>query len=251
VNRFRWSALLVSLVLALSWTSAAQATTTATGDEKVCSLEEGLTSFSEEVSTQTTGTHPTASASFSVKEGCRVGVILASFNQVGELIDSEPPLPESGEIPTSGPGDHAVTVDLPVCSPFVVLFIGAQPTPQGGMPLAGTVLSELHASVSAMRAGDEPAPEPDQEQVFLGGTSGETECPTSSSSPSSTEPRPSTPSTTPAPGQVASPITTQPAEGALPFTGSNAMPMLVAALVLLTGGATILLAARRRSHQGE
>jgi hypothetical protein len=49
-------------------------------------------------------------------------------------------------------------------------------------------------------------------------------------------------------GEVAAPTTTVEGSGALPFTGTNAMPMLVAGLVLVAGGAAAVLGSRLRGR---
>ena len=73
----------------------------------------------------------------------------------------------------------------------------------------------------------------------------------SSSSTSTTEieqPAPAAPSSTEAPAAVAAPSTSEAEEAGLPKTGSSAMPMLVAALVLLTVGGAALFASRVRGR---
>jgi hypothetical protein len=249
VKRSRLSAALVALVLMLSWANAARATTPSApsqGDEKVCSPDEGLTSFSEEISTVTTGSHPTASASFTVKEGCLVGVALASFDEILRPVDQDPPpVPGSDQIPLSGPGDHTLTVDLPVCTHFIAVFVAAVPTPDGNMPTAAALVQRLRAAARAVASHQnqtEPA------QILLAGTQGDTECPTTTTSTTTTTTSPSS-STQPQATNSTQHTTTSVGGGQLPFTGSGSLPLLIAALVMVIGGAASVLAARVRGRR--
>lgn len=253
MKRFRWSAALVALALMLSWASAAWATTPSApspADEKVCSPDEGLTSFSEEILTVTTGAHPTASASFTVKEGCLVGVALASFDELLRPVDQDPPpVPGSDEIPLSGPGDHTLTVDLPVCTHFIAVFVAAVPTPDGNMPTASALVQRLRAAARAMASHQnqtEPA------QILLAGTQGDTECPetTTSTTTTTTTTSPSS-STQPQATSSTQLTTTSEGGGQLPFTGSGSLPLLIAALVMVAGGAASVFAARIRGRKAQ
>ena len=246
MKRFRWSAALAGLLLVLSWAGTApaasptgQATNGQTvtepstaptqpppGDE-LCDPDDGITSHSE-ISTDTASAHPSASASFTVKEGCRVIVFLVSVDEDGELVDSDPAL--DSEDPISGPGEHTLKVDLPDCQQFFVFFDAFKLPKEGEPPAPEDLLKAQRATAEAVSNGDEP---PELEVVPLDRTEGDTtNCPTSSSSPSTTQ----APTTTAAPGQ-------------LPFTGSNSLPLLIAALVMLTVGGAALLAARTRDGQ--
>jgi hypothetical protein len=243
VKRFLWSAVLLGLALMLSWAGAAQATTstgsttdsTTTTSEppasevKDCTPEEGLASHSK-ISTDADSAHPSASASFTVKDGCRVLVFLASFDLAGsadnpKLVDVAPAL---GENPVFESGDHSLKVKLPTCTHFGVLLAAEKPSTGDQAPQVQKLLKADHAAAAAMSDGKEPAPEPTLLEAIEGDT---TDCPTSSSAPSSTE----APTTTAAPGQ-------------LPFSGSNSLPILIAALVLLAGGGAALYATRIRSR---
>jgi hypothetical protein len=237
VNRLRWSAALVVLVLMLSWAGAAQAQTPPSeqpADGRICSADEGLTTGSDEIeiSTEKTGGHPTASASFTVNEGCQVQIVLASIDQrTDDVFDTDPPLPDSGEVPTTGPGDHTLTVDLPICTRFLVFLDVIRP---------GQGVVTRQALAQDQRAVD-------GEDTIVGAAEGGTDCPSSStvpsaSAPSSTVGSVSVPSTS-APSTQLAPVSTVVANE-LPFTGSNTLALLIAALVLLTGGGAILFAAR-------
>jgi hypothetical protein len=254
VKRLRWSAVLVGLVLMLSWAGAAQAQTTTDqtaggptegqvvtpppdtppaqeSQERVCSPAEGLTTGVDqiEIKTDTAGAHPTASASFTVKEGCLVRIVLESVDEnKSEVVDSDPPLPESGQIPTSGPGDHTLTVDLPSCSKFFVALDAVMP---GQEP---PLRAQRGAAVLDTRR-------PRDEDVILGQATGTTKnCPTLAGAPPSDQP---TTTTT----ETADATETAPADE-LPFTGSKAMPLLIAGLVLVTGGGAMLFGARVRGR---
>jgi hypothetical protein len=259
VKRLRFGAVLLALVLALGWASAAQATGTTTGDqttptvqtppteptepteptqpteptepggdEKPCSATEGLVSHSA-ISVDKSSNHPSASASFTVKEGCQVVVLLFSGKGNGdantELFDLAP----EGD-PLAGPGDHTLTVDLPNCSQFIVDFVAFSPAdiPAGAQTLSGARMD----AVRVMAEGDEPPPDDFLLDEVVDKT---TNCPTQTTNG---EVRPTTTvATTVAPG------------GQLPFTGTNAMPILIAGLVLVAGGAAAVIASRMRGRQ--
>jgi len=270
VKRLRWSAVLVGLVLMLSWAGAAQAQTTtdqtASGptegqvvtpppdtppaqesQERMCSPAEGLTTGVDqiEITTDTAGAHPTASASFTVKEGCLVRIVLESVDEnKSEVVDSDPPLPESGQIPTSGPGDHTLTVDLPSCSKFFVALDAVMP---GQEPPLG---AQRGAAVLDTRR-------PRDEDVILGQATGTTtNCPTLAGAPPSDQPTATTTETADATETATADATETTTAGAtetttadeLPFTGSKAMPLLIAGLVLVTGGGAMLFGARVRGR---
>jgi hypothetical protein len=248
VKRFRWSAALVALAMMLSWASAAQATqpsdgggststtstststttsstssttTTTTAPQpaelRFCDPAEGVVSHSG-ISLDTASEHPSASASFTIKEGCQVLVALASFDldsQSEEPFDIDPPL--DTENPFSGPGEHTLKVDLPTCAQFDVVFVAFPAPPEGEAPSA-----DLKQLARATASGDQ---QQSQEPTVLDEKDGQTtNCPT----------------------------TTTEGAGQLPFTGSNSsLPLLIAALVMLAGGAVALFAARvrgRRAH---
>jgi hypothetical protein len=242
-------AVLLGLVLAMSWASAAQATgdtaptttvaptttttapqetTTTTepgGNEKPCSATEGLASHSA-ISVDDASDHPSASASFTVKEGCQVVVFLFSGKGNGdentELFDFAP----DGD-PVFGPGDYTLTVDLPSCSQFIVDFVAFAPdtAPQDGAQMLSRAKTN---AVRVMAAGDQPPDDSLLDEV-IGDT---TNCPTQTTN-----------------GEVAP--TTTVAPGKLPFTGTNAMPILIAGLVLVAGGGAALAASRMRGRQAK
>ena len=260
MKRLRWSAVVLGLLLAMTWASAAQAdenpttsvdqTTTTTvpeettpptkpedttpttepeattpttepgGGEKPCSPSEGLASHTK-ISVDKASDHPSASASFTVKEGCQVVVFLFSAKGNGdentELFDFAP----EGN-PAAGPGEHTLTVDLPDCSPFIVDFVGFP----AELPEAGAqMLSQATAAAQTMAAGGEPPEEPSLLDEQIGQT---TNCPNAEVVPTTT--------LTAADGER------------LPKTGSNALPMLLGGLVLVAGGTSALIAARMRSR---
>jgi LPXTG-motif cell wall-anchored protein len=165
--------------------------------------------------------HPSASASFTVREGCRVVVFLFAGKGNGdentELFDFAP----EGD-PVAGPGDHTLTVGLPSCSQFIVDFVAFPPetAPRDGAEMLSKAKTD---AVQVMAEGDQPPDDSLLDEV-IGET---TNCPTQTTNQ-----------------EVA--LTTTPAGGKLPRTGSNAMPMLIAGLVLVTGGAAALVASRMR-----
>ena len=248
MKRLRWSAVLLGLVLATTWASAAQATGTTTtttvdqtttttapketttttepgGNQEPCSASEGLASHSA-ISVDKASAHPSASASFTVKEGCQVAVFLFAGKGNGdentELFDFAP----EGN-PLAGPGDHTLTVDLPSCSEFIVDFI-AFPPPEIERGGGAEVLSRARTDAAQVMAeGDQPPDDSLLDEV-IGET---TNCPTQTTN-----------------GEVAAPTTTVEGTGALPFTGTNAMPMLIAGLVLVVGGAAAVLGSRLRGR---
>jgi hypothetical protein len=236
VKRFRWSAVLVALALMLSWASAAQATqpsdeggttTTSTStststtttttapkpeEPRFCDPAEGVVSHTG-ISLDTAGAHPSASASFTIKEGCRVLVALASFDlnsQSDEPFDIDPPL--STEDPFSGPGEHTLKVDLPPCTQFDVVFVAFPAPPEGEAPSA-----DLKQLTRAMASADQQSQEPTVLDEKDGQT---TNCPTTTGG------------------------------GQLPFTGSSgSLPLLIAALIMVIGGAAALVAGRVRGRR--
>jgi hypothetical protein len=198
----------------------------------------------------TTGAHPTASASFTVKEGCLVGVALASFDEILRPVDQDPPpVPGSDEIPLSGPGDHTLTVDLPVCTHFIAVFVAAVPTPDGNMPTASALVQRLRAAARAVASHQnqtEPA------QILLAGTQGDTECPTTTTSMTTTTTTSPSSSTQPQATSSTQHTTTSGGGGQLPFTGSSSsLPLLIAALIMVIGGAASVLAARGRGRRAQ
>ena len=246
MKRLRWSAVLLGLVLATTWASAAQATGTTTtttveqttttappedtttttepgGGQKPCSASEGLVSHSA-ISVDKTSAHPSASASFTVKEGCQVVVFLfagkGNGDQNTELFDFAP----QGN-PLAGPGDHTLTVDLPDCSQFIVDFI-AFPPPEIERGAGAEVLSRARTDAARVMADGDQPPDDSLLDEVIGET---TNCPTQTTN-----------------GEVAAPTTTVEGTGALPFTGTNAMPTLIAGLVLVAGGAAAVLGSRLR-----
>jgi len=77
-----------------------------------------------------------------------------------------------------------------------------------------------------------------------------TEAPTTTAAPPSTNEAPATtaaPTTTT--GAIGGVITSNNSGGRLPRTGSNPVPMLIGALVLILGGGGLLLAGRLRARQ--
>jgi hypothetical protein len=129
--------------------------------------------------------------------------------------------------PVAGPGDHTLTVDLPSCSEFIVDFVAFAPetAPQDGAQMLSQAKTD---AVRVMAEGDQP-PDDSLLDEMIGET---TNCPTETTN-----------------GEVAP--TTTGAPGKLPFTGTNAMPMLVAGLVLVAGGGTALAASRMRRRQAK
>ena len=262
MKRLRWSAVLLGLVLAMSWAGAAQATsgqttetttpttvpdttpttvgattttepvgtttTTTTepgGNLKPCSPEEGLTSVSG-ISVDDASAHPSASAQFTVKEGCQVVVFLVSGKVTGdiiELFDLAPP-----DDPLFGPGDHSLTVRLPDCADFIVDLVAFNPEEFGPLGAQALMSRAKSDAVRTLSQGSAPPPDPVLDEVQ--GTT--TNCPTQTTN-----------------GKAVTTTTT--GSGQLPFTGTNAMPMLIAGLVLVAGGAVAVLASRRRSRQAK
>ena len=252
MKRFRWSAALVALVLMLSWAGAAQAqeatqptdgsTATAPVDtapetppdtppetppddqEKICDPADGLLSHSSKISLDTASAHPSASASFKVKEGCRVVVFLVSVDENGEVVDSDPSL--DSDDPTSGAGEHTLKVDLPTCAQFFVFFDAFKAPKDSEAPAPEELAQAQRASADAM---SEDTPPPDPEVVPLAEAKGHTTlCPTTT---------------------TVQATTTTAGGGQLPFTGSSSLPMLIAALVMVVGGLAALFAARIRGRQ--
>lgn len=247
MKRLRWSAVLLGLVLATTWASAAQATGTTTtttveqtttttapeetttttvpgGGQKPCSASEGLVSHSA-ISVDKTSAHPSASASFTVKEGCQVVVFLFAGKGNGdentEFFDLAPE-----DDPVAGPGDHTLTVDLPSCSEFIVDFVAFPPPDvEGGAQMLSRARTD---AARVMAEGDQPPDDSLLDEVI----DETTNCPTQTTN-----------------GEVAAPTTTiTEGAGALPFTGTNAMPMLIAGLLLVAGGAAAVLGSRLRGR---
>jgi hypothetical protein len=258
VKRLRWSAVLVGLVLMLSWAGAAQAETptdqttsgptegqvvtppppqtppaaeppaapAAPAKARLCSPDEGLTSGVDEIkiSTDTAGEHPTASASFTVREAASsASSSRASTRARVSCSTPDPSVPGSGEVPASGPGEHTLTVDLPYCSQFAVNLHALRPTRNAPAP-APQVRGAAPGPISTQLV--------DQEDVVLGSAEADTTCPTSASAPPDAQPAP----------------TATVAADELPFTGSSTVPLLIAALVLVAGGGALLYAARLRGR---
>lgn len=249
MKRLRWGAVLLGLVLATSWAGAAQATTstpvvdttattvgattttvgttTTTVPEPVgnepCSVADGLTSHSA-ISVDDSA-HPSASASFTVKEGCEVVVFLVSGKVSGDTIEEFDFAPADAP-PLFGPGDHTLTVRLPDCSDFIVDFVGFKPEPE---PVGvQTLMSSARSDAAQMLGeGEGPAEDPILDEV----TGTTTNCPTQTTN-----------------GEA---VTTTSGSGQLPFTGTNAMPILIVGLVLVAGGAAAVLASRARSRQAK
>jgi hypothetical protein len=250
---------LLGLLLALGWTSAAQATgdttttttvdqatTTTTGPQETttttepggnnrpCSPDEGLESVGD-ISAQTAVAHPTASVDFTVAKGCIVQMALVSFtgllDEPGDFVDVDPEFEEDSFF---GPGDHTLTVDLPTCSDFSVLLFGFPPQ-EGPQLQAHSANQSFHpvkpvkGQAHALAATQDQAPEL---EVIVETEGTTTNCPTQTTN------HEVAPTTTMAPGN-------------LPFTGTNAMPILIAGLVLVAGGAAALIASRMRGRQAK
>jgi LPXTG-motif cell wall-anchored protein len=210
---------------ATTTTTEPEATTTTTepgGGEKPCSPSEGLASHTG-ISIDKTSDHPSASASFTVKEGCQVVVLLFSGKGNGdentEFFDVAP----EGD-PTFGPGDHTLTVDLPDCSPFIVDFFAFSPEP----PEAQSLARASADAAQGMAEGDQPPADDPLLDEVIGET---TNCPTETSN-----------------AEVAPSTILTGGAGSLPKTGSNVVPMLLGGLVLVAGGACALIASRMRSR---
>src|SRR6266567_1113547 len=235
VKRLRWSAVLLGLLLATSWAGAAQATTTSdttattVGDttsttsttvggptttttepapgEKPCSADEGLASHSA-ISVDKSSAHPSASVRFTVKEGCEVLAFLASGKFTDDSIEDVDFAPQDRS-PLFGPGDYELTVRLPDCADFIVL----EPPPEAAPTMMAQARSEAD---QAMTEGQGPlAPGAIEEVVDT-----TTNCPTETTN--------------------AKAVTTTVGGGQLPGTGANALPLLIAGLVLVVGGAAAL-----------
>ncbi len=258
VKRLRWSAVPLGLVLAASWAGAAQATmststddtttttveattttvgatTTTTapepgGSEQPCSVADGLTSHSA-ISVDDASAHPSASASFTVKDGCQVVVFLVSGKVTGDTIEEFDFAPSDAP-PLFGPGDHTLTVRLPDCSDFIVDFVGFKPEPEpvGAQALMASARSDAAQTLSE---GEAPGEEPGENPVLDEVTGTTTNCP---------EVVPTT---------IVEVTTPAPTHEELPGTGTNAMPILIAGLVLVVGGAAAVLASRIRSRQAK
>src|SRR6266566_7953216 len=269
VKRLRWSAVLLGLLLATSWAGAAQATTTSdttattvgdttsttsttVGDtttttvggtttttvggttttvggttttttepapgEKPCSADEGLASHSA-ISVDKSSAHPSASVRFTVKEGCEVLAFLASGKFTDDSIEDVDFAPQDRS-PLFGPGDYELTVRLPDCADFIVDFFVLEPPPEAAPTMMAQARSEAD---QAMTEGQGPlAPGVIEEVVDT-----TTNCPTETTN--------------------AKAVTTTVGGGQLPGTGANALPLLIAGLVLVVGGAAALLASDRKS----
>jgi hypothetical protein len=255
VKRLRFGAVLLGLVLAMGWASPAQATgetttttsvdqtttttapqetTTTTepgGGDQPCSPEEGLESVGD-ISAQTAAAHPTASVDFTVAKGCIVQMALVSFtgllNEPGDFVDVDPPFDVD---PSFGPGDHTLTVDLPTCSSFSVFLFGFPVVESPALQARSLASQSSHISKPVKGQAHTLAATEEPELEVIAETDGHTtNCPTQTTNG---EVRPTT---TVAPGQ-------------LPFTGTNAMPILIAGLVLVAGGAAAVIASRMRGRQ--
>jgi hypothetical protein len=285
VKRLRWSAVLLGLLLATSWAGAAQATTTSdttattvgdttsttsttVGDtttttvggttttttvggttttttvggttttttvggptttttepapgEKPCSADEGLASHSA-ISVDKSSAHPSASVRFTVKEDCEVLAFLASGKFTDDSIEDVDFAPQDRS-PLFGPGDYELTVRLPDCADFIVDFFVLEPPPEAAPTMMAQARSEAD---QAMTEGQGPlAPGAIEEVVDT-----TTNCPTETTN--------------------AKAVTTTVGGGQLPGTGANALPLLIAGLVLVVGGAAALLASRMRSRRAK
>lgn len=262
MKRLRWSAVLLGLVLATSWAGAAQATTNTPADDTTmttveattttveattttvgattttttpepggnepCSVADGLVSHSA-ISVDDASAHPGASASFTVKDGCQVVVFLVSGKVTGDTIEDFDFAPSDAP-PLFGPGDHTLTVRLPDCSDFIVDFVGFKPEPEpvGAQALMASARSDAAQTLSE---GEAPGEGPGENPVLDEVTGTTTNCPTQTTN-----------------GEA---VPTTSGEGQLPFTGTNAIPILIAGLVLVVGGAAAVLASRARSRQAK
>lgn len=219
-------------------TTAPEETTTTTepgGGDRPCSPDEGLESVSD-ISTQTAAAHPTASVDFTVAKGCIVQMALVSFtgllNEPGDFVDVDPEFEEDSFF---GPGDHTLTVDLPNCSSFSVFLFGfpvlespelqARSLASHSIQVAKPVKGQAHT----LAATEEP-----ELEVIVETDGKTTNCPTETTN---AEVRPTSTVV----------ITVAPAK--LPFTGTNALPILIAGLVLVAGGAAAVIASRMRGRQ--
>jgi hypothetical protein len=189
-------------------------------------VDEGLTSVSD-ISVDTASAHPSASAQLTVKEGCEVLVFMFSGKVTGDKIEDFDFAPADAS--PLGPGDHTLKVGLPDCSDFIVDLVGIDPDAEPAD--AQTLMSEASQAVETMSQEDQPPPG----VTLLGEVTGKTtNCPTQATS---NEVVPTTPTT--------------PAAGSLPFTGSNPLPILIAGLVLVAGGAAAVLTSRVRSRRAK
>jgi hypothetical protein len=187
-------------------------------------VAEGLTSVSD-ISVDAASAKPSASAQLTVKEGCQVLVFLFSGKVTGDNIEDFDFAPTDGA--PLGPGDHTLNVGLPDCSDFIVDLVGFDPEPEPAN--AQTLMSEASQAVEAMSQEDQPPPG----VTVLGEVTGKTtNCPTQATN------------------QEVAP-TTAAATGSLPFTGSNPLPILIAGLVLVAGGAAAVVGSRVRSRQAK
>jgi hypothetical protein len=256
---------LLGLVLALGWTSAAQATeettttttveqttttveqttttspqetTTTTapgGGNQSCSPEEGLESVGD-ISAQTAAAHPTASVDFTVAKGCIVQMALVSFtgllDEPGDFVDVDPQFEEDSFF---GPGDHTLTVDLPTCSNFSVFLFGFPVVESPTLQARSLASQSFHPAKPVKGQAQTLAATQEPELEVIVATDGTTtNCPTQTTN-----------------GRVVPTTTLGTAPGKLPFTGTNAMPILIAGLVLVAGGAAAVIASRTRGRQAK
>jgi hypothetical protein len=219
-------------------TTGPEETTTTTepgGGDRPCSPDEGLESVGD-ISVQTAVAHPTASVDFTVAKGCIVQMALVSFtgllDEPGDFVDVDPPFDVD---PSFGPGDHTLTVDLPTCSSFSVFLLGFPVVESPALQARSLASPSFHVTKPVKGQAHALAATQDQEPELevLVETEGETtNCPTQTTN-----------------HEVAT--TTTVAPGKLPFTGTNAMPILIAGLVLVAGGGAALAASRIRSRQAK
>jgi hypothetical protein len=223
---------------ATTTTTAGGATTTTTepgGEEQPCSADDGVESF-DGITAETAGENPTASVNFTIKEGCVVQLALVSFtgllDEPGDVVDIAP---QEEQDSFFGPGEHSLTVGLPTCSRFSVVFFGFPVDESQAMSATqDRPFSFTKPSAGGVHALQEP------ELTVLDAIDGETtDCPTESTNHEV------------APTTIVEVTTTSPTGNHLPFTGSNAMPILIAGLVLVAGGAAALITSRMRSRQAK
>lgn len=211
-------------------TTTVGGTTTTTTEpapgEKPCSADEGLASHSA-ISVDKSSAHPSASVRFTVKEGCEVLAFLASGKFTDDSIEDVDFAPQDRS-PLFGPGDYELTVRLPDCADFIVDFFVLEPPPEAAPEAAPTMMAQTRSEAAqAMTEGQGPlAPGAIEEVVDT-----TTNCPTETTN--------------------AKAVTTTVGGGQLPGTGANALPLLIAGLVLVVGGAAALLASRMRSRQAK
>jgi hypothetical protein len=211
-------------------TTTVGGTTTTTTEpapgEKPCSADEGLASHSA-ISVDKSSAHPSASVRFTVKEGCEVLAFLASGKFTDDSIEDVDFAPQDRS-PLFGPGDYELTVRLPDCADFIVDFFVLEPPPEAAPEAAPTMMAQARSEAAqAMTEGQGPlAPGAIEEVVDT-----TTNCPTETTN--------------------AKAVTTTVGGGQLPGTGANALPLLIAGLVLVVGGAAALLASRMRSRQAK